>query len=129
MELRPHQTAALQEDEEVWVELKDFPDYFISNHGRVYSWKRNRLLKPHPNPRGYLHVCFSVNGVVYIKRVHRLVAETFIPGWDFGLEVNHIDGVKTNNHETNLEWVTSSENRTHAYRLGLQPINRRGVRR
>lgn len=65
----------------------------------------------------------------YLKRygvlIHRLVATTFIPNTDSKkIFVNHIDGNKQNNHVSNLEWVTPSENCTHAYQTGLRPDNK-----
>ena len=60
-----------------------------------------------------------IDGKKTIKSVHRLVAETFIPNKLNKQEVNHIDGNKANNNVNNLEWVTSSENKNHACRTGL----------
>lgn len=54
--------------------------------------------------------------------MHRLVAETFLLNQNYKKEVNHIDGNKNNNNINNLEWVTSSENKKHAYKLGLNKI-------
>lgn len=108
---------------EEWVEVRGFPDYLISNFGRVYSSKTDIIMKSSILSSGYLAVCFTDNRVQYTKNIHRMVAEAFVPGWDFGLEVNHIDADKLNNHESNLEWTTPSENIRHALNLGLRKPN------
>lgn len=68
----------------------------------------------------YAHVgMHNINGIRKNKNIHRMIAETFIPNPDNKPHVNHIDGNRFNNHVSNLEWNTASENRYHAFRLGL----------
>ena len=79
-----------------------------------------RLIKSHPmktqtNNKGYKFVCYKQNGRRKNILVHRLVASTFLPNITRKSEVNHKDGNPANNNLTNLEWVTPSENRKHAY--------------
>lgn len=118
---------------EIWKTLNTIcSDYEISNYGNVRSKDRiviNKLgvkrfylgknLNPNLNKSGYLQV--DIKGKNY--RVHRLVALAFIENERIeAIEINHIDGVKTNNSVTNLEWCTSKENKLHAYRvLGIKP--------
>lgn len=106
---------------EVWKPVPGFEDsYEVSNFGRV---RHVRVIVPRPSYNGYLRAALS-----YGKRrphqskhalVHRLVAAAFIGPCPDGLQVNHIDGCKTNNAPENLEYVTPSENNLHANRLGL----------
>lgn len=104
------------------LKIKDFPDYYITDTGEVYSRKddkytnkqgRIKRIKP-AMTHGYKVVCLRKNKKPFCKLVHRLVAETFIPNLANKREVNHKDGVKTNNNVENLEWTTSSENKLHA---------------
>lgn len=92
--------------------------YGISNNGDVYSYKRGgRILKPGlSSPKGgYLQVVLSLTGGTETHRNHVLVAKHFVPGYFVGAHVNHKDGNKTNNHHTNLEWVSIQENNRHSY--------------
>jgi hypothetical protein len=109
---------------EVFTDVIGFEDYFqISNLGNVFSKRSSKLLKVHiPKGRGYTSFSTKIggrNGVNHNFRVHRLVAEAFIPNPLNKREVNHIDGNKFNNVVSNLEWVTPEENMTHAKLLGL----------
>lgn len=65
---------------------------------------------------GYRHVIINGRN----KDVHRIIAKTFIPNPKNFEQVNHIDGCKTNNDVSNLEWCTRSDNLKHAYQLGLE---------
>lgn len=71
------------------------------------------------NGKGYKLVCLTVNKVRKNKYIHRLMAEHFIDNPDNKPLVNHIDGNKSNNTISNLEWCTLSENMQHASRTGL----------
>lgn len=107
--------------DESWVEIRGFPQYLISNFGRVYSVKTDTILKPRPSGWGYLQVMLSDgHNHQTTKSIHIMVAEAFVPGWAEGLEPNHIDGDKSNNHESNLEWATKRQNNEHALLTGLR---------
>jgi len=97
--------------------------YSVSNNGRVRNNKTQKILKPAKLVNGYLAVSLAENKKGRLYRVHRLVAKYFVSGYEKEKQVNHIDGVKTNNHYTNLEWVTPSENIRHAYLTGLKDVN------
>ena len=94
--------------------------YLVYPDGRIYSNIRHRFLRPNKTRDGYLQVTIHRNdGSSKTSTVHRLVAMLFVMNPDMKTEVNHIDGNKLNNHYTNLEWCTKSENSKHAVRLGL----------
>lgn len=109
---------------ENWRQVKGWNSYFVSDSGFVKSYKKNklngRLLTIHNHKDGYLTVDLSIGRKAYQKFVHRLVAEAFIPNPNNKKQVNHIDGDKRNNHVSNLEWSTRSENMRHAVRIGLK---------
>ena len=118
---------------EIWKDLPDFEGlYQVSTKGRVKGFKYGKSYKPHilkpiiiveknhrkyKNSNGYVYVKLHVNGKCYNKRVHRLVAITFIPNPENKNQVNHIDGNTLNNHVENLEWSDGSENTLHARRI------------
>ena len=87
--------------------------YAVNNAGDVYSKLSNRVLAPGLGAKGYLTV--SLLGKTF--KVHRLVATAFIANTACKPSVNHMDGIKTNNAQCNLEWVTASENLAHRYRV------------
>lgn len=103
-------------------EHPEYPRYIISKSGEVYDSFRRKYLNLFINTHGY-HSCSINTGSGHkLKRVHRLVAETFLTDSEFyGLDVNHIDGNKTNNNLSNLEWCTRSHNIRHAINMKLNP--------
>ena len=105
--------------QEQWKPIAGYVRYGISNHGSVRSLFSGRLLKPWRR-KGYLLVMLSDTEGKHAVSVHRLVAAAFIGPCPDGKEVNHKDGIKSNNHWRNLEYMTSSENAIHAFRMGLR---------
>lgn len=109
-------------DGEVWAPVSGYPDYFVSNQGRVakHTPHYKILLKPWTAGQ-YLTVNLSCDKLAQSYPIHRLVATAFVANPDpiLKIQVNHIDGNKLNNCASNLEWVTQSENAQHAYRIGL----------
>lgn len=102
--------------EEIWKPIKGYEGiYEISNYGNVKSLlRKNRLRTLHKNKDGYVEILLSKNGAISSVRVHRLVAEAFVPNNEGKPEVNHKDYDKTNNYSGNLEWVTRKENVNHS---------------
>lgn len=90
-------------------------NYDVSNMGQVRNRKTGHYLAQMDDNGGYLEL--KIHGKT--RKVHRLVMETFCPTDNDQLQVNHIDGDKTNNKLSNLEWVTPRQNMRHAVRTGL----------
>ena len=121
--------------EEVWKDVVGYEEIFkISNFGRLFSKRTNKVLKPFLHKNGYYIVATKIGGRSGVNRtfkVHRLVAEAFLeaPTQEIldvinctkykVVPVNHKDGNKLNNHAGNLEWCTPQENYIHALELGL----------
>lgn len=106
--------------------------YAVTDDGKIYSHSRvvkashgstqlrkGRWLKPELTKAGYQMVSLSRDSKVKKYLVHRLVASAFIDKNKDKIHVNHIDGNKSNNHASNLEWCTPSENISHGYDSGL----------
>ena len=116
---------------EEWRPIAEFKgEYEVSNLGRVRSMKRyggmvGRIMPQTRQPSGrggkltYYAVMLHMNNKPYCRKVHRLVAEAFIPNPDNLPQINHKDGCKTNNVATNLEWCTAKANTIHAWQTGL----------
>lgn len=100
---------------EEWKAIKGYEDrYLVSNTGKVYSIKRNKVLQPKTDKYGYYCVCLY-NGTNKHITVHRLVADAFVQQKENCNIVNHIDCNKKNNNVDNLEWTTVQGNTRHAY--------------
>ena len=108
-----------------------FDDYFALDTGDVISEKygRLRLLIPHFITGGYLRVRICADGKSSGQLVHRMVAMAFVPNPGGKLEVNHKNGIKTDNRVENLEWVTRGENLSHSYNvIGNAPPRSKAIR-
>lgn len=104
------------ENNEVWKDCKGYEGlYQVSNLGRVWSVKSQRVLKPAGDE--YLHVCLTAkNGKLKNEKVHRLVALAFIDNPDQFPCVNHKDEDKKNNCVDNLEWCSYQYNNAYGTR-------------
>lgn len=110
---------------EIWKTCRQNHNYTVSNLGRVYSKRRDKILTPKRNHDGYLRVQLWEKGHCEFVAVHRLIATAFSPNPYNKPFVNHRNGNKQDNRAVNLEWVTQKENIAHAWNTGLshRPLN------
>ena len=106
------------------IEWRDIPGfdgrYNCSDNGDIYSLVSGIILRPTENNHGYMQVSLHKDGKQNQMIVHRIIAMVFLGECPIGLQVNHIDGDKTNNCVSNLEYVTPAENIAHATMSGLR---------
>lgn len=119
---------------EIWEDITGYEGFYqVSNMGRVrsvdrvishshsgYSTYKGRVKKTSFDTRGYPHASLTVNCVCKTFKIHRLVAQAFIPNPEKKETVNHKNGIKTDNRVDNLEWMTNTENMRHAHATGLK---------
>ena len=98
----------------MFVPIKEYPNYSINEKGEVKSIYVSKMLKPRTAGRGYF--CYQLRNENGVKNeyIHRLVAKTFIPNPNNLPQVDHIDGDRSNNHVSNLRWVSNYTN-MHAF--------------
>ena len=106
---------------EIWRDIAGYEGHYqISNFGRVKSFKNGKVKvrKPYIDKDGYLQIVLSKNGINKWSKIHRLVAEAFIPNLEQKPDIDHIFNNKLDNFVENLRWVTKSENNRYAYETG-----------
>ena len=105
----------------MWKDIKDWEDYYeVNTEGVVRNKLNGNIIKGDINNAGYYRVClWNKNHIPSKQRFfrHRLVAETFIENPLNLPQVNHIDGDKSNNHISNLEWCSQKENELHSRKV------------
>ena len=91
--------------------------YMVSPSVEIFNTKNNKIkqLKPIKQSNGYYLIHLHYNGKSYYRWHHRIIAEVFIPNPNKLPQVNHKDGIKSHNYDSNLEWVSSKENVQHAF--------------
>lgn len=123
-------------DETIWKPIVDYEGLYVVNRcGDVYSiprkiWNgrsffnyKGKKIHCVLNHKGYPCVYLSKNGKDHYCSVHRLVAMAFIPNPNNYPQVNHINGIKTDNRVENPEWCTNQQNQIHAWKMGLQKVS------
>lgn len=112
---------------EVWKDILGYEGvYQISSHGRVYSVRRDLYISVYEK-NTYSYVSLSFKNKRKHIRLHKIVAQHFIPNPKNKPQINHINGKKNDNRVINLEWCTAKENSEHATKFGLRNMLRKMI--
>jgi hypothetical protein len=95
---------------EEWRLIQDFPEYEVSNLGRVKGGRWGHIKKPIVDRDGYTRVNLYKNKIAKLCAIHRLVASAFLNNSENKPDIDHINRIKDDNHIDNLRWVTKKEN-------------------
>jgi len=115
--------------EEEWRVIEDFPDYAVSNMGRVKRITKTtntfvgKILKPRLGTARYFQVNLCKDGKARNMFIHRLVLMAFVGPCPINYGANHKNGIRTDNELNNLEWTTAKQNSEHAIKTGLWHSN------
>lgn len=116
-----------EQEAEIWLPVPEYNGYFVSNFGNAkraaFEEKPERMLAKVNNSDGYLRISMKSRvGKWESKLLHRMIAMAHIPNPENLPQVNHINGIKTDNRAMNLEWCTSAHNIRHAFKVGLKTM-------
>lgn len=111
--------------DEIWKVIENYPNYEISNHGRIRNIKTERILRTFLNHKGYEIVTLSHNGKQKTEIVHILVANAFVEKYYDDLDVAHLDNNRRNNRADNLDWWKRRDVHRRSFRLrGRQQLHK-----
>lgn len=115
--------------EEIWKDIPNYEGlYQVSNYGNIKSIARQgtkeHIMIKSKNHQGYLQIKLTKHSISKTKKVHRLVAEAFIPNPYNLPQVDHIDDNKENNCVSNLQWITNEDNMAKAWKTGARTLKK-----